>query len=88
MEEVPITGRRRFNCYSKEEMAEQGASIYRDIMEEEGEYILPQSDPIVQSVERVLKRLLPASGLADESWEVHVIDQPGTSSKPLGITGG
>lgn len=78
IEEVPVTGRRRFNCYSQESAAEQGAELYRAIMHDEGRKILPEWHPKVKQVQRVLDRLVPVSGMGDGNWEVHVIDEPST----------
>jgi len=33
-------------------------------------------DKRVRKVRRVLERLIPASGLTDQNWEIHVIDDP------------
>lgn len=77
IEEVPITGRKRFNCYSKERAVQEGMLLYEMIMEDERGNILPDSDPRVIQVERVLSRLIPVSGMSDGNWEVHVIDDPG-----------
>lgn len=50
--------------------------MYNQILQEYQGRILPPWDRRVQMVQRVLDRLIPASGLADENWEVHVIDDP------------
>ena len=38
--------------------------------------ILPSWDRRSRMVQGVLNRLVPASGLEDAQWEVHVIDDP------------
>lgn len=77
IEEVPITGRRRFNCFSQESAVEEGELLYRMLMEQERQHILPEWDHRVKQVQRVLDRLLPVSGMGDANWEVHVLNQPG-----------
>jgi len=73
IEEVPWTGRKRFNCYSAESVAEQGDMMYRMTMDEYGSKILPEWDARSQQVQRVLNRLLPVSGIGGQ-WEVYVIN--------------
>jgi hypothetical protein len=76
-QEVPVTGRRRFNFLSDGFVAymysRQAAGIIRDITEEGGK-ILPASDPRTRVVRRVMSRLIPVSGMADLNWEIHVIE--------------
>lgn len=86
IETVPVSGRRRFNCFSEESAEEQGELLYRAILAEEMEKgrVLSRWDPRVVRVERVLGRLIEGAGLgtgksdkrAGEGWEVHVIDDP------------
>lgn len=86
IEEVPISGRRRFNCYSAASAEKEAATAYRQILEEEGRAgrILPEWDPRVRMVHRVMDRLIEGgnlgTGKAGEGvgWEVQVIDDPGT----------
>lgn len=51
IEEVPFTSRKRFNCYSKESVAEQGEMMYKMILNEYGNRILPASDPRSRQVQ-------------------------------------
>lgn len=51
--------------------------MYRKIMEETRNAILPSWDPRTRMVDRVMERLIPASGLEHVNWEVHVINDPG-----------
>lgn len=37
--------------------------------------ILPRNHPATMRVERVLRRLLPNSGLSEDGWEVNVINE-------------
>lgn len=79
LEEVPITGRRRFNCLSPEtERQVLGDAGYEDLVREYRGKILPESHPNTRMVRRVVERLLPAVGnLGTETeWAVHVIDDP------------
>ncbi|KAF2277995.1 uncharacterized protein EI97DRAFT_493199 [Westerdykella ornata] len=80
LEEVPISGRRRFNIISPGFEAYIAQKTMKEIMQEYRGRFLPEWDPRVQQVRRVLYRLLPyvrdAGGLQDVDWEVHVIDSP------------
>lgn len=78
IEEVPVSGRRRFNCYSEEAVEEQGSIMYNNIMADARNAIIPSWEPRARMVERVMKRLIPASGLEHVDWEVYVINSPGT----------
>lgn len=77
LETVPITQRRRFNIISEEKEKGYADQMYRQVIEEYGEKILPSYDVRTQRVERVLKRLLPsaeAMGMNEKDWTVHVIE--------------
>jgi metalloendopeptidase OMA1, mitochondrial len=63
LETVPVSGRRRFNCYSEERVEEEGKMMYRMIMQQDQNSILPAWDPRTRMVERVMTKLIPASGL-------------------------
>jgi metalloendopeptidase OMA1, mitochondrial len=79
LEEVPITGRRRFNCLSPEtEKQLLGDAGYQDLLREYRGRILPENHPYTRMVTGVVMRLLPAVGnLGTETeWAVHVIDEP------------
>ena len=81
LEEVPITGRRRFNVLSAETekkwLYDQG---YNMVLQEFRGKILPENHQYTQLVKRVVERLLPAVGeignIAGDNWVVHVIDKP------------
>ncbi len=45
-------------------------------MQQFGNRILPPSHPSSRLVNRVMSRLIPVSGLAEQQWEVRVIDDP------------
>jgi hypothetical protein len=53
--------------------------MYRMIMQEaiQAGALLPEWDKRSRMVNRVMERLIPASGLEDVSWEVHVIESDG-----------
>jgi hypothetical protein len=79
IEEVPVSGRRRFNIISPglEEML--GKATVDQVKEQYQGQFLADSDPRVRQVQRVLERLLPyaeGEGLKGMDWEVHVIDSP------------
>jgi len=88
LEEVPVSGRWRFNCYSDATVEKEGQRMYTMIMDQYKRELLPTWDRRTQMVLRVMEKLIPASGLEDVNWEVHVIDSPGTSStNVLNISG-
>ncbi|KAI0019379.1 hypothetical protein F4780DRAFT_453262 [Xylariomycetidae sp. FL0641] len=80
---VPVSGRRRFNCYGEEAVrrvarAEVARVEYE--VERAGSRFLPDWDPRAVLVRRVLRRLIPVSGAQDQEWEVRVIEAPGRSA--------
>ncbi|KZF21635.1 hypothetical protein L228DRAFT_239596 [Xylona heveae TC161] len=76
LEEVPVSGRRRFNVFSSETEEELGRQQYQQIMQQYQQQILPAWNPHTRMVRRVMERLIPATGLQSANWEVHVIDDP------------
>jgi hypothetical protein len=77
LEEVPVSGRRRFNIISPRIEEALGKSSVEQIREEYKGRILPDHDGRVKQVKRVLERLLPyaeGKGLKDLNWEVTVIE--------------
>lgn len=73
---VPITGRRQFNYLSDEIVARahrmDAEMVIREV-QRQGGHFLSEWDPRTILVKRVMKRLIPLSGLQDLDWEVHVI---------------
>ncbi|KAI1344771.1 peptidase family M48-domain-containing protein [Xylariaceae sp. FL0016] len=83
LETVPISGRRRFNCYSEEYVKTTSDAQVKHIeyeVERSGAYFLREWDPRTRMVKRVLNRLIPYSGMADAEWEVRVIEDPHTAN--------
>ncbi|KAF1961694.1 hypothetical protein CC80DRAFT_488138 [Byssothecium circinans] len=79
LEEVPVSGRRRFNWVTPNLEAWLGKQTVEGVKEEYKGKFLPEWDPRVQQVKRVLERLIPyakSEGLRDVDWEVNVIDSP------------
>ena len=74
IEKVPETGRWRFNCVSQGYEEEFGKSAYKETMNQYRSKILPDMHPETIRVRKVLNRLIPAIGLKNQEWEVHVID--------------
>lgn len=72
----PVTGRRRFNFLSDALVAQAysraAEAIVRQV-EEQGGHFLSNWDPRTMLVQRVMKRLIPVSGMEDLDWEVRVI---------------
>lgn len=85
IEEVPVSGRRRFNCYSEESVERDGEMYYKMVMQDaiRDGTIVPSWDPRARMVERVMRKLIPNSGLEKAAWEVHVLESRGTYPKPL-----
>lgn len=77
IEEVPISGRKRFNCYSEESVEQEGQRMYAMIMQQNGGAVLPAWDSRSKMVQRVMKRLIQAEGLGHVDWEVNVIQSNG-----------
>lgn len=61
LEDVPVSGRRRFNCFSEEYIEEEGKMMYDIIMQENRGAVLPDWDRRSRQVRRVMERLIPAS---------------------------
>jgi len=79
LETVPVSGRTRFNVYGPDTVREAGEMQYRAMlyeMERTGARVLPDWDWRTVRVKRVMRKLIPFSGMADENWEIIVIDNP------------
>lgn len=79
LEVVPVSGRRRFNCFSEGQVRRVTQSSYEDLvntLQQQGARFLPAHDPRTRMVQRIMARLLPVAGegAAAEKWEVHIID--------------
>ena len=73
IERVPISGRLRFNCVSENYERQTSNGMYQQAMAQYGRKILPPDHPDSRIVQKVMDRLIPASGLSHEGWEVKVI---------------
>lgn len=83
LETVPISGRTRFNIYSRKRVNEAGDLSYRRLLydlDQQGVGVLPDWDYRTQRVKRVMAKLIPFSGMRDEKWEIFVIDDPHTAN--------
>jgi Zn-dependent protease with chaperone function len=77
LEEVPVSGRRRFNVVSAQLEESLAASTVAEVQQQYGAQMLAEGDARVRLVRRVLQRLLPyAPGVEGLQWEVTVIDSP------------
>ncbi|RYO92325.1 hypothetical protein DL766_001920 [Monosporascus sp. MC13-8B] len=80
---VPVSGRRRFNCFGEDTVAavadQQAKRIVWEV-ERQGGRFLGDWDPRTRLVKRVMARLIPVSGMEDAEWEVRVIDDPHTAN--------
>ncbi|EGX51875.1 hypothetical protein AOL_s00043g609 [Orbilia oligospora ATCC 24927] len=75
LEEVPISGRRRFNIISEDFLQSLSEDKNQEILSKYQGQILPESDPRFKQVRRVLEKLAPNSGLpSDYNWEATVIE--------------
>lgn len=82
---VPVSGRRRFNCYSNSTVEAVGEQQVKHVIydvERQGGRFLSDWDPRTQMVKRVMRRLIPVSGMEDSNWQVWVIDDPRTCTPP------
>ncbi|OAA67972.1 GPI anchored peptidase m48 [Niveomyces insectorum RCEF 264] len=84
-EVVPVSGRRRFNCFGEDTMRMLGDMQYEELMEEakkQHQRFLPDYDPRTIIVRHVMRRLIPVSGMANNEgdWEICVIDDPHTAN--------
>ncbi|KAK3056645.1 metalloendopeptidase [Extremus antarcticus] len=78
LDRVPITHRWRFNTVSQHHEKQLAQRLVRDVLDNGDSTILPDSSSEHTTVQRVFDRLVPAAGLVDTDWEVHVIDDPNT----------
>ncbi|KAL2017629.1 hypothetical protein VTK56DRAFT_1897 [Thermocarpiscus australiensis] len=83
LETVPVSGRTRFNVYGAERVRKVGELEHKRLLyelEARGARILPDWDPRTVRVKRVMRRLIPFSGMQGEDWEVFVVDDPRTAN--------
>jgi metalloendopeptidase OMA1, mitochondrial len=82
IETVPVSGRKRFNCFSEESAEAQGEMAYRQILEQERRLgkILGEWDPRTRMVHRVMAKLIEGGDLGTGAaegkpvgWEINVI---------------
>ena len=77
---VPVTGRRRFNFLS-DKLVERAHSRAKDdviqSVEAQGGHFLSEWDPRTILVKRVMRKLIPVSGLPELDWEIRVISDNG-----------
>lgn len=77
IEEVPVSGRKRFNCMSDSTVEGEARQAYKKLLQEYQGSILPPNDRRVRMVMRVMKRLIEAGNLENVDWEVHVVYSEG-----------
>ncbi|KAI9830111.1 MAG: hypothetical protein M1826_005105 [Phylliscum demangeonii] len=76
IDQVPISGRWRFNAISDQAELEMSTRAYQTVLRQFRHSLVPGSHPVAQTVQRVMRRLIPASGLQHQKWEVHVVNAP------------
>ncbi|KAI1270320.1 peptidase family M48-domain-containing protein [Xylariaceae sp. FL1019] len=83
LETVPVSGRTRFNFYSRkrvEEASKEQVKMLESEVLRSGGRFLDDWDPRTRLVKRVMKRLIPYSGMPDATWEIRVIDDDRTAN--------
>lgn len=73
LETVPVSGRRRFNCLSQNMEKWLGQMTLEQLVNEYQGRILPETSKEHRMALRVMDRLVPHCGLADQQWELRVI---------------
>jgi len=76
LDQVPISGRRRFLAISPEDEEFMARSSLQQVLQQYSAKILPSYHPVHQFVAGVVKRLLPVTGLQNLEWEIRVIADP------------
>ena len=76
LETVPVTGRKRFNVFGPDFENSISDQQFQNVVNVYGRKILPPDHPYSQLARRVVSRLAPHSGLANQKWEVRVINEP------------
>ncbi|KAI9223503.1 peptidase family M48-domain-containing protein [Blastocladiella britannica] len=74
LEEVPLSGRRRFMDCTPEMESLMAKEAYSEIMAEYKGRFLPSYHPYSLMVKKVAQRIVQAAGMEDVGWEFHVID--------------
>ncbi|KAF7726237.1 hypothetical protein EC973_008947 [Apophysomyces ossiformis] len=76
LEQVPVSGRRRFMDVTPRQEEAMAKQAYNEVMMQYGHRILSPHHPYTRFVSRVAKRLVRVSGMENMQWEFHVIDSP------------
>lgn len=74
LERVPVTGRLHAVFLTPEHEVELGVQAREQIVQNEGEHILPSDSQVAQTVLEIAENIVTASGEHDLPWEVFVID--------------
>ncbi len=83
LEQVPITGRRRFSWLPRSILArldETERQWVEELRKKEEKVFIKHDYPGLRKIEAVFDRLVKTSGLDNIAWEVRVIDEPCRSS--------
>lgn len=82
LDEVAISGRRRFNFVPEWFEKWSGESLYQETLNQYRSQLLPENHPAHRMCQRVLERLIPHTGLTkeDNNWELHVIASDETNA--------
>lgn len=77
---MQVSNRKRFNIVSSHWETQLSKNLVRQQLEEQGDKIMAKSTEQYRMVQRVFGRLIPPSGLPEDSWEIYVIDKPDVSA--------
>lgn len=79
IEEVPVSGRRRFICFSEATVEEMAQMEYKKLINESRQdgSLLSEWDSRSRTVARVMARLVEGNNLQHVQWDVNVIDSEG-----------
>ncbi|KAG9244749.1 mitochondrial metalloendopeptidase OMA1 [Calycina marina] len=78
IEEVPVSGRKRFMCFSEESAETEGLVLYQNIMRAAHRQgaLVSQWDDRTRMVRRVMDRLITGGNLKHVDFEIHVLESP------------
>lgn len=79
LEVVPVSGRRRFNCFNEHQVqrfTQSTSKVLIDSLLSQGASFLLPHDPRMLMLRRIMARLLPVAGedAGSNKWEVYIID--------------
>ncbi|KAF2456380.1 peptidase family M48-domain-containing protein [Lineolata rhizophorae] len=82
LEEVGVSGRRRFNIVSPEMEKEIASGAFDELRQQYKNQIVTSHHPVVWKIQRILDRLIPVSGV-EQDWELTVVNSPEANAMVL-----